>query len=50
MAYPFNVSPLRGRIFWPTSDEGPLLSPMVKRLHDRLAKKKKEEENHWKRK
>lgn len=38
MAYQFNVSPLRGKIFWPTSDEGPLVTPMVKRLPNKPAK------------
>ncbi|XP_039131855.1 uncharacterized protein LOC120268592 [Dioscorea cayenensis subsp. rotundata] len=34
-AYQFAVNPVKGRDFWPVSDEGPLLPPFVKRMPDR---------------
>lgn len=43
MAYEFTISPLRGRAFWPTNEEGPMLPPMVKIMPGRLAKKRRRE-------
>ena len=42
-AYQFNISPVKGRSFWPTSKESPMLSPMIKRMPGRPAKKGKKE-------
>lgn len=40
-AYFFNSSSVKGRRFWPTSEESPLLSPITKRMPSRPVTKKK---------
>lgn len=30
--YQFPVNPVRGRQFWPTSEEGPMLAPTVRKM------------------
>ncbi|XP_039133310.1 uncharacterized protein LOC120270379 [Dioscorea cayenensis subsp. rotundata] len=42
-AYQFPVNPLRGRAFWVTSEEGPLLPPIVKKMPGRPATKRRRE-------
>lgn len=42
-AYQFPVNPLRGRAFWATSEEGPLLPPIVKKMPRRPATKRRRE-------
>ncbi|XP_039129497.1 uncharacterized protein LOC120265617 isoform X2 [Dioscorea cayenensis subsp. rotundata] len=42
-AYQFNISAVKGRRFWPTSEEGPMLPPITKRMPGRPAKKRKRE-------
>ena len=42
-AYQFNISPVKGRSFWPTSVERLMLPPMTKRMLGRPPKKRKRE-------
>ncbi|XVF65088.1 hypothetical protein PTKIN_Ptkin09bG0218700 [Pterospermum kingtungense] len=39
-AYMHMLNPVKGQMFWPKSNDGPLLPPLVKRMPDRPAKKK----------
>lgn len=41
-AYQFVINPVKGRTFWPTNKEGPMLPSLVKRMPGRPAKKKEE--------
>ena len=41
-AYQSFVSPVKGREFWPSSEKGPLLPSMVRRIPRRPAKKRRE--------
>lgn len=42
-AYQFAIRPLRGREFWPTSEEGALLPSIAKRMPGRPTKKRRRE-------
>ncbi|XP_039113801.1 uncharacterized protein LOC120249377 [Dioscorea cayenensis subsp. rotundata] len=42
-AYSFTVNPVKGREFWPVSDEGPLQPPVVKKMPGRPVKKRRRE-------
>lgn len=42
-SYKFNINPVRSRMFWPSSDEGPLLPSIPKRMPGRPQKKRRRE-------
>ncbi|XVF74327.1 hypothetical protein PTKIN_Ptkin13bG0101500 [Pterospermum kingtungense] len=42
-AYMHMLNPVKGQMFWPKSNDGPLLPPLVKRMPGRPAKKRKRE-------
>lgn len=42
-SYQFTVNPVRSRMFWPTSEQGPLLPPLHKRMPGRPPKKRRRE-------
>lgn len=42
-AYSSTINPVKGREFWPASDEGPLQPPVVKRMPGRPIKKRRRE-------
>lgn len=37
------MNPVKGRAFWPTSEAGPLLPPIAKRMPGRPTKKRRRE-------
>ena len=37
------LNPVKGQLFWPKSNEGPILPPLVKKIFDRLVEKRKRE-------
>ena len=42
-AYQFTINPVRGRRFWPISEEGQLMPPISKRMPGRPSKKRRRE-------
>lgn len=42
-AYEFSANPMKGRLVWPTSEDGPMLPSMVRRMPTRIAKKSRRE-------